>query len=56
MHPNTNRLGNNDCRLCRKPIGCGCQKATASTGVPVHKGCLAAYEAGIKAGTITKTR
>ena len=49
-----NTIPSNNCQLCTRPIGCGCQKATASNGKTVHKGCLANYEAAIKAGTIIK--
>lgn len=41
-----------NCANCKKQIGCGCQKTKASNGKNIHKGCKAAYEAGLLAGTI----
>ena len=43
-----------ECAHCTGPIGCGCQQATTSTNKPVHKTCLANYEASVKAGTNKK--
>lgn len=31
------------CNHCNKGFSCGCQKAKASDGQTVHKGCLSQY-------------
>jgi|TARA_R110000803_G_scaffold47560_8_gene99145 hypothetical protein len=43
-----------ECAHCTRPIGCGCQQAVSSTKKPVHKTCLADYEASVIAGTNKK--
>jgi hypothetical protein len=42
------------CNNCRKRLSCGCQKAKASDGASVCKGCKASYEASIKKKNLTK--
>lgn len=36
------------CTHCGTKLTCGCQKATASNGVLVHKSCKEIYEAKLK--------
>ena len=42
------------CAHCKKPIGCGCQKTSASNKETIHKTCKPAYEAAIEAGIVRK--
>jgi hypothetical protein len=43
-----------NCSHCKRPIGCGCQKTTASNKQIIHKGCKPAYEAALAAGIVKK--
>lgn len=36
------------CNNCKTPLGCSCQKKTASNGASVCANCIGTYEAGLK--------
>ena len=40
------------CAHCNKGFSCGCQKAKATNGQTVHKGCLNQYNASSKSKSI----
>jgi len=44
------------CNNCRKTLGCGCQKRTASNGTPCCTSCVTAYETKIKKIIPTSTQ
>lgn len=35
------------CSNCKKTLSCGCQRRTASNGIPVCSNCQATYEASL---------
>lgn len=36
------------CNNCKAPLGCSCQKKTASNGASVCANCIGTYEANLK--------
>ena len=36
------------CNNCKAPLGCSCQKKSASNGASVCANCIGTYEAGLK--------
>jgi hypothetical protein len=40
------------CQNCKSKLSCGCQKRSASNGVPVCTMCLSSYEATLKTSPV----